>query len=204
VRSLPPSLLLALAATPARAQPTSFSEADAKRLESGEVLTQFWKERDGAGAGWAVGVIDAPPEKVFRVIADVERYKEFMTRMVESRVLEGRASSGSSYRFQYRIDMPWPIADYFCVTRNVHELDAKRRVYVRRWTLLSGTFHRNQGSWTVRPFRGGRSLLSYSVILLPTTKAPGVLVRYGTKVALPRSVRQFKDRVAALIRAKQL
>jgi hypothetical protein len=90
------------------------------------------------------------------------------------------------------------------VTDNVHEQDPKRRVYVRRWTLVSGTFHRNDGSWTVRPWRGDRSLLTYSVVLLPTTRAPGPLVRYGTKVALPRSVKQFRERVAKLLRDRQL
>jgi len=194
-------LLLWLAAARGDAQPASFSEADSRKLDAGEVLMQFWKEKDGAGAGWAVGVIDASPEQVFRVIAEVGRYKEFMTRMVESRV---EARSGAGYRFYYKIDMPWPLADYWCVTQNVHVEDARRRVYTRRWTLVSGTFHRNQGSWTVSPWRGGRALLSYSVVLLPTTKAPGGLVRYGTKVALPRSVKQFRERVAKLRREKQL
>ncbi len=184
------------------AQPTTFSDADARKLEAGEVLTQFWKERDGAGAGWAVGVIDASPEQVFRVIADVERYREFMTRMVASRIVERRGAA--RYRFYYKLDMPWPIADYECVTENVHEEDARRRVFTRRWTLVSGTFHKNQGSWTVRPWRGGRALLLYAVALLPTTKAPGALIRYGTKVALPRSVKQFRERVARLRRDGKL
>lgn len=184
------------------AQPAAFSEAEGRKLEAGEVLTRFWKEKAGAGAGWAAGVIDASPERVFRVIADVARYREFMTRMVASRIVERRGAS--RYRFYYKIDMPWPIADYECVTENVHEEDPRRGVYARRWTLVSGTFHRNEGSWTVRPWRGGRSLLVYQVVLLPTTRAPGALVRYGTKVALPRSVVQFRERVARLRREGRL
>jgi len=191
---------LALAPCRGRAQPTTFSAADARRLDAGEVLTQFWREQD-AGAGWAVGVVNTSPEKVFRVVADVERYQEFMVRMVRSRV---ESRSGSSYDFYYKIDMPWPLADYWCVTRNVHELDKSRHVYARRWTLLSGTFRRNEGSWVVRPWSHGRSLLSYAVVLLPKTAAPRRLVRYGTRVALPRSVRQFRERVETLIRSGRL
>ena len=179
---------------------TNFSTAEAKRLDSGEVLTRFWRAGT-AGAGWAVGVIDAPPEKVFQVIADVERYREFMYRMVQSRI-EGR--SGNGYHFYYKIDMPWPLSDYWCVTRNVHELDRARRVYARRWTLLSGTFHRNEGSWVVRPWGKARSLLLYAVVLLPRTAAPTALVNYGTRVALPRSVRQFRERVEKLIKTGRL
>jgi ribosome-associated toxin RatA of RatAB toxin-antitoxin module len=182
------------------AQPTAFSPAETRRLDRGEVLTRFWRAGT-AGAGWAVGVIDAPPEKVFRVVADVERYKEFMYRMVQSRI-EGR--SGSVYHFYYKIDMPWPLSDYWCVTRNVHQLDRARRIYARRWTLDSGTFHRNEGSWSVQPWGKARSLLLYSVVLLPKTAAPTALVNYGTRVALPRSVRQFRERVEKLITAGRL
>jgi ribosome-associated toxin RatA of RatAB toxin-antitoxin module len=184
----------------ARAQPTSFSAADTRRLDAGEVLTRSWRAGD-AGAGWAVGVIGASPEKVFQVIADVARYKEFMYRVVQSRV---ESRSGGAYYFYYKIDMPWPLADYWCVTRNVHDSDGARRVYARRWTLLSGTFHRNEGSWVVRPWSDGRALLSYSVVLLPKTSVPTRIVNYSTKVALPRSVRQFRERVEKLLRARKL
>jgi ribosome-associated toxin RatA of RatAB toxin-antitoxin module len=204
VRARATLLVALLLGVPARgaAQPAAFADAEARRLEAGEVLTRFWKEKDGAGAGWAAGVVDASPEQVFRVIADVERYREFMKRMVASRIVLRRSTS--RYRFHYKIDMPWPLADYECVTENVHEEDARRRIFARRWTLVSGTFHRNEGSWTVRAWRGGRTLLLYRVVLLPTTRAPGALVRYGTKVALPRSVVQFRERVARLQREGRL
>jgi ribosome-associated toxin RatA of RatAB toxin-antitoxin module len=42
-------------------------------------------------------VIDASPEQVFRVIADVERYREFVKRMVASRIVLRRGAS--RYRF---------------------------------------------------------------------------------------------------------
>lgn len=198
------SCWLVTLAAPAAAQPTAFSAAEARRLEAGEVLTRSWREqKTGAGAGWAVGVVAAPPAQVFKVIADVERYKEFTERMVESRVVERR---DGRYRFYYRIRMPGPLADHECTTDNVHEVDPARQTYARRWTLVSGTFHRNDGAWTVRPWgtKGERSLLVYQVVLLPTTAAPKVVLDYVARVALPKSVKTMRSRVAALKQAGRL
>jgi ribosome-associated toxin RatA of RatAB toxin-antitoxin module len=195
---------LLASAAPAHAQPASFTADEERRLAAGEVLTRFWREgRSGAGAGWAAGVVDATPGQVFQVIADVARYKEFTDRMVESRVVERR---GDRYRFYYRIRMPWPLADHECTTDNVHEVDAARRVYARRWKLVAGTFHRNDGAWIVRPWGKGsaQALLIYQVVLLPKTAAPRAVLDYVTRVALPRSVQAMRRRVVALKKAGRL
>jgi ribosome-associated toxin RatA of RatAB toxin-antitoxin module len=192
---------LVTSAASAQSPPTSFSADETRRLAAGEVLSRFWREgKSGAGGGWAIGVIDATPGQVFQVIADVGRYKEFTDRMVESRVVERR---GDHYRFYYRIRMPWPLADHECTTDNVHEVDAAQQVHTRRWTLVSGTFQRNDGAWIARPWgqTGTQTLLTYQVVLLPRTAAPRAVLDHVTKVALPKSVRTMRDRVAALRKA---
>jgi ribosome-associated toxin RatA of RatAB toxin-antitoxin module len=197
------AILVAIMAlpSPALAQPASFSPAERRRLAAGEVLTRSWRADGGAGTGWAVGVVDATPAQVFQIVADVERYKEFTERMVAARVLERR---GDRYRFYYKIRMPWPLADHECTTDNVHEVDAARQTYARRWTLVSGTFHRNDGSWTVRPWGKQQALLTYQVVLLPKTAAPKAVLDYVTRVALPRSVQSMRGRVTALRKAGRL
>jgi ribosome-associated toxin RatA of RatAB toxin-antitoxin module len=193
-------LALVLCAAPARAG--RFSADELKRLQRGETVSRYWKlaGRD-VGTGWAAAVIAASPEQVFSVVADVERYKTFMNRMPESKILR-RTSAG--YDFYYKIDMPWPLSDHWCVTRNVHRVDRKRRRFERRWTLLRGSFTHNTGYWLVRPFSGGRSLLLYSVVLRPKVAAPSFVLNHVAKVALPRSVKQMRERVIALKRRGQL
>jgi ribosome-associated toxin RatA of RatAB toxin-antitoxin module len=189
-------LTLSLCAAPARAK--RFSADELKRLHRGETVSRYWKlaGRD-VGTGWAAAVIAAAPDQVFSVVADVERYKTFMNRMQESKILR-RTSAG--YDFYYKIDMPWPLSDHWCVTRNVHRIDRKARRFERRWTLLRGSFTHNAGYWLVRPFSGGRALLIYSVVLRPKVAAPNFVLDHVAKVALPRSVKQMRARVAALTR----
>ena len=183
-------------------QPTTFTPEQTRRLEAGETLAHFWRLKSGdAGAGWAVGVIDAPPEKVFKVVADVERYKEFMERMAETKIV---SRDGDRYRFYYRINMPWPLSDHYATTDNVHEIDQAKQTFTRRWTLVSGTFHRNEGAWGVRPWGKGRSLLTYSVVLRPRVAAPDAVLDHVTKVSLPKGIERIRKRVLALIKARQL
>jgi ribosome-associated toxin RatA of RatAB toxin-antitoxin module len=192
---------LAAVTLPARshAQPATFTPAEAARLDRGEVLTRFWRvPGSDAGAGWAVGVIDAPPEQVFRVVADVARYREFTPRMVASTIVSG---GGDRYRFYYKLQMPWPLSDHECTTDNVHEVDRPGRRFTRRWTLVSGTFHHNEGAWAVRPWGKGQSLLTYSVVLLPKSAAPRAVLDYVTRIALPGGVKTFRRRVAELRQA---
>jgi ribosome-associated toxin RatA of RatAB toxin-antitoxin module len=173
-----------------------------RRLARGEVLTHSWKDtKADVGKGWAMGVVDATPEQVFQVVADVTRYRLFMKRMTSSKIV--RKASGS-YDFYYTIDMPWPISDLWCETRNTHEIDRKRRRYRRRWKLLKGTFIHNQGYWLVTPFGKNKALLSYSVVLRPQISLPNFVLDYATKVALPRSVKGMRARVLELKARSQL
>jgi hypothetical protein len=89
-----------------------FTADELRRLDRGEVVTRYWKRagRD-VGTGWAAAVIDAEPGQVFAVVAAVNRYKEFMNRVVESKVVR-RTSTG--YEFYFKIDMPWPLDDVPC------------------------------------------------------------------------------------------
>lgn len=191
-----PGILLAL---PAGADPQrkGFTTRQLTRLSRGEVVTRYWKiPGREVGAGWAAGVIPASPESVFAVVADVVRYKEFFERMAVARVVHQR--SPTDFDFYYRIDMPWPMADHSCLTRNLLRVDSKRRRYTRQWKMVKGTFEHNQGAWQVRPWGKGKALLYYSVMLKPRVKAPDSVLHYVSRVALPRSVKAMRQRVASL------
>ena len=184
---------------PVFAEPSS-SAGDRRRLARGEILTQTWKLKGtDIGTGRARGVIHAKPERVFAIIADVNRYREFIKRVVDSRVVR---DGGTSYDFFYKIDMPWPLSDHWFLTRNVHRIDEQRRVYRRSWKLLRGSFRRNEGYWQVEPWPGGRALVTYSVVLQPRSAIPQFVINYVTEKSLPRSIQNLRDRERALRRGK--
>ena len=147
-----------------------------------------------------MGLVAATPEQVFRVVARVEDYGRFMKRVSATRILRRDARS---YDFFYRITLPWPLTDLWCVTRNVHEEDHKRQLFRRRWRLLRGTFHRNRGSWRTSPL-AGQTLLIYRSTLRPRMSLPGFVLDHVAKVALPRSIKTMRERVLQLKRQKKL
>ena len=166
-------------------------------LNHGDVVTKYWKLPGGeTGTGWAAGVVDASPEEVFAVVADVERYPQFFERMAAARIT--RRLSPTLFDFYYRIDMPWPLSDHWCISRTTLDIDPQRRRYRRRWSLLKGTFEHNRGSWSVRPWGKGKALLHYTVVLKPRMSAPDFVLHYASEVALPRGVAAMRARVIAL------
>lgn len=70
---------------PAAARSTDLTS----RLAAGEIIYQTL-ETTGSGIrkGEATGVVDAPPAKVWQVVIDVNKYHEFLPRMLKSRLVQ--------------------------------------------------------------------------------------------------------------------
>lgn len=171
------------------------TQQEIARLDRGEIITHYWKLKGtNIGTGKAIGRVDGSPEQVFAIIADVNRYKEYMNRVVQSRITH---RAGNHYYFYYKINMPWPLSDHWFVTRNIHRLDRKRREYRRSWTLDRGSFAKNDGYWQVRPWRG-RTLATYSVVLQPRSAVPQFVINHVTKRSLPGAITNLRSRIAQL------
>ncbi|MCK5798768.1 MAG: SRPBCC family protein [Deltaproteobacteria bacterium] len=188
-------LIATSALLPSLSSAQKLSPEQRRSLHRGEIITRTLRVTKTRGRGEAIGVIDAPPARVFSVIADVAHYKEFMTRVTESKVIK---REGNTYDFAYTIDMPWPLADYHCVTHNVHKVYAKHQRYERRWKLVSGTFTKNEGYWRLGPWPGGKTLVTYSVVVQPKTAVPDFIVNFVAKKALPRAIKSIRKRLAQL------
>ena len=191
-------LLMLATGLPSPVHAQNYTADETRRLNAGEVVTRYWKvPGKELGTGWAAGVIDASPEAVFAVVADMERYPQIFPRMIKAKVLR---RSARGYDFFYRIDMPWPLDDHWCITRNTHQIDNKKRRYRRRWHMLKGTFVINKGSWLVYPWGVRKAVLYYSVTLKPKVTAPDFVLDHVSRVALPRSVKAMRGRVQKLKR----
>lgn len=191
------SLLLVLVLTSGQAWAQKYTAGERARLDRGEIVTRYWKvPGKQVGRGWAAGVIDAPPEAVFTVVGDVMRYGKVFPRVINTKIMKRR--SPTSYDWFYRIDMPWPLEDHWCITRNTHVLDRKNRRYTRKWHLLKGSFIHNQGSWQVSAWGKSKSILHYSVMLKPKMTAPDFVLHHVSEVALPRSVKAMRRRLKHL------
>lgn len=169
---------------------------ETKRLDSGEVLLIEQTPTDGVGvAAIAKGVIEAPVAKVWPAVRDCAHFKEFMPRTVDSKLL---SDGDEGMRCLVVIDMPWPISDLEAESLSTIE-ELPGGAYKRSWTLVKGSFTRNNGSYLVEPFKGdpNRSLLTYTVDVNPKIAIPDAILKAAQTGSLPEVFVKVGERVGA-------
>ena len=156
---------------------------ESRRLEAGEILVSSWPV-----VGYSlpqvkvIGVVKAPPEKVWAVVRDCANYKRTMPRTLESTEL---ARAGNEVRCRVTIDMPFPFQDLWVETDATETVDPGRR-YTRAWKLRDGDFRANTGSWTLEAYHGGAStLVTYEVLSEPKTALPKFIIKMAQEQTLP-------------------
>ena len=177
--------------------PPELSQAERARLEAAGVVDREVPSSDGEGIGVLVmGLVDAPPDQVWSVMADCDAQDEFMPRVVHASV---RDRDGDSHTCDLEYDMPYPLGATRTATR--HRV---RRLtdggYQRSWDLLPGDwgYRRNRGSWSVHPWLGpgaARSLLVCRMELVPKASLPDWILRAAHSQHAPATFDAIRARV---------
>src|SRR5215210_5267659 len=109
----------------------------------GEVKVTLQPTASGPKEGIGIGVIDAPPERVFRALMDLDHWDEFMPFVVESDA--HRQPDGSILSFQ-RLQLPPMIGERHLRIR-VRSADGRKV----EWEYVpgSGNVKAQRGSWTL-------------------------------------------------------
>jgi hypothetical protein len=173
---VPILLLIPLAA--AAEEPTQRA-----RLEKGEIIVHLDEPQPGvAPLARVIGLIDAPPAKLWTLIDRCSLYSQYMPRIASSQEL---SRDGNTVRCQLVLDAPWPMSDISSITRAVHT--ATPTLYRRTWTLESGDYLQNDGSWTLTPFdaAGTKTFAVYEVRSRLPKEPPGFVRELATQKALP-------------------
>ncbi|MBL8954482.1 MAG: hypothetical protein JNK82_27130 [Myxococcaceae bacterium] len=162
------------------------AEADdtEKRLAAGEVIITSDKvEGSDMPRVTAVGVIDAPPEKVWAIVEDCANYSKNMVRIGESKLI---SREGNTFTCEVTADLPWPVPDLTSQTRAVHTIEPGVR-WQRKWSMIKGDYNRNDGSWVLTPYKGdpNRTLGQYQLHVEPKIHVPDSLVASGQRKSLP-------------------
>lgn len=146
------------------------SRAERAALAAGELVVRPRQEQRGAhalmgGSSWQV--IDAPPAVVFQALLDTERYHRMLPQVSEARLVPGHSRRRRTVFFRHAAG---PVeVSYFA---NLRVWPARREL---RFSLDRTRPHGLRaafGFYTVRAFRGGRSLLAYGVM---ADLGPGLL-----------------------------
>ncbi|MSP91513.1 MAG: hypothetical protein EXR79_06890 [Myxococcales bacterium] len=187
-----PTIAASLCALAALLSPAP-GHADDARLAKGEVLVST---REVAGCDLpevtAQAVVDAPPEKVWRIIDDCNQYKRHMPRVSASKELERK---GTTIQCEVTVDMPFPLSDLTAVTQAEHVVGPPR--WSRTWKLVRGDYDRNEGAWTLTAFDAAatRTRVTYRLLVAPKTLVPNALVKKAQLSTLRDLMNRLREAV---------
>jgi hypothetical protein len=199
----------------------SHSQSKTERLlKAGKIITGV-ETIPGSSTlrGEVVGVVDAPPERVWKVIRDYNEHKHFMPnilecfvvrpeglklvkgidpaqlRSLESKLKEFRTDDVTGeVLYLYGLgDFPWPIANKAYILKVVR--DPHR--YQTHAAMVIGQMKINESSWELRPYGkdGSKTLAKYRILLDPGVPAPGFAVKMAADSSLPAIIKAVRERV---------
>ncbi len=136
-----------------------------------------------AGATRSI-VIDTPPDRVFDVIIDYDRYAEFLPEVKEARTANRK---GNEADVHYGIDLIKRI--HYTLH---HVEDRPRSVH---WSFVKGEVMRdNHGSWTLEPLPEGKTRATYTIEVGVGPLVPRSIVNALVDQSLPKLLEAFKKR----------
>ena len=189
------ALPIALVSGAAEAAPDLGAEAKAS-LAKGEVVVERLDPTGGSGvSARAMGVVDAPAATVWPVVRDCEHFSKFMPRTKSSKLV---SRDGNQSVCRVEIDMPFPFDNLWSVVRS-SESKTEEGGFQRSWSLVRGTYKRNNGRWSVYPWgEGHKSLLVYEIDVDPDVAIPDAIIRSAQTGSLPDVFAAVRKRVRTL------
>jgi ribosome-associated toxin RatA of RatAB toxin-antitoxin module len=182
--------------------PNSLPESEKNDLLAGSVLVSM---EDVTGTwlnmGQAVAIFDAPPDRVFRTVADYGTYRAYIPYVVESAV-DGQRSKGNVVFLQQRLDFGLILLkDRFYTIQLTQEEnpDGKQGTYFIQWTLDPSKPHnviKNAGSWKLVPYgdHGSKTLVFYTVMADPGGFSPWFWKNLSVKKAVTKVLEAIERR----------
>ncbi len=170
-----------------------------QRLDEGEVISTF---TDVAGSEFprvvVQAVIEVPPEQVWALLDRCGDYEKTMKRTLSSvEVFRKKGPKGTTVRCDITIDLPAPVKNLRSVSDALHVVEPGVR-WSRKWTLVEGDFDKNDGGWTLTPFRGsrGRTLVRYELHAEPILKVPTGIQNFIQRKSIPRLFAHLREQAA--------
>ena len=138
--------------------------------------------------------INVPPEKLFEVISDYEKYPEFLPEVKKVKVEGGQ---GSIKEVTYTVDIKAKVINYTLK----HTAEKPTRV---AWTMVKGEMMKgNDGTWLLKPGTApGTTDATYNIDLKLSSLVPGFIEKALAESSLPALLANFKARAEKLHGAK--
>jgi len=135
-----------------------------------------------AGAQRSI-IVNVPPEKLFDVVTDYERYADFLPEVKSVKV----ERSGTTASVHYEVSLMKTIKYSLKMT--------EERPHRVRWSLIKGEFMKeNNGSWELKPAGEGKTEATYSIEVGVGPLVPKSITSLLVDQSLPSMLEAFKKR----------
>ena len=134
--------------------------------------------------------VNVPPEKLFDVISDYEKYPEFLPEVKKVKVDAGQ---GSIKEVTYTVDIKAKVINY--TLKHTAERPSKLA-----WTMIKGEMMKgNDGTWVLKPgAQPGTTDATYTIDLKLSSLVPGFIEKALAEQSLPALLANFKNRAEKL------
>jgi coenzyme Q-binding protein COQ10 len=134
--------------------------------------------------------VNVPPEKLFDIIADYEKYPEFLPEVKKVKVDAGQ---GSIKEVTYTVDIKAKVINYTLK----HTADKPHKL---AWTMVKGEMMKgNDGTWVLKPgAQPGTTDATYTIDLKLSSLVPGFIEKALAEQSLPSLLTNFKNRAEKL------
>ncbi len=162
-------------------------------LKRGDIINRVEPVRPGEERGVAIGIVDAPPAEVWKVIHENNDFKRFMPSMLESilidpsvipqvKALKFDYTTGDpkeliqllkKHRIEKMIDttgyffsllsVPWSPVHKWYVVKLEDTVTNDR--WFQNWSMVIGNLKTNNGSWDLLPLEGDKTLVTYTLFV---------------------------------------
>lgn len=134
-------------------------------------------------------VVDAPPETVWDVIADFDRYPEWNDEISAVEILE-TDEDGWGTKVRYSIDAG--------VIGATVVLAYTYTDHAMTWWLVEGDkVRKNDGTYTLEPQDDGTTRVIYELEIEPAIRLPGVMKRQAARRIITRALKSMKESAEA-------
>ena len=127
--------------------------------------------------------VNCSAEHFYKVITDFERHKDFVSGLLDVKVL---SHEGETWRVKYRIKM---------IKEIEYELEQKGEPFKAvRWKLIKGQFMKvNEGSWVIEEIGPEKIKATYSITLKLSSLVPSSITTQLAQIGLPKMLQEFKE-----------
>ncbi len=184
----------------------SFSDAEKAKFMRGEIVIKEVANPSGCTNGKtydALGLIRGTVEQVFGVLADYEKYPQFMPNVEATRI---ESSEGNTSEVEYKLGLPMGQVKRYKLSLTAAREDAEAHINWHKvsWPELkdSETIVETTGSWLLKPFpeKPGYVLALYHVYTDPGHIPTGLgwIVNILTKGSMPDILKNTNKRVESI------